>query len=138
TQYLIKKMELSSVDGYELTLLDGGTVFFRFNRATSGSSYSLSSPDGYPSDGNTWVRIAATYDGAGMRIYTDGYEAGARALSSAASIKVNALRLTIGGGTGGAHSFQGSMDDVRIYNVALGASDIQALAETPPPPQGAP
>src|SRR5690606_16899074 len=43
TQYVIKKMELTTVDGYELTLLDGGNAFFRFNRATSGTSYSLNS-----------------------------------------------------------------------------------------------
>src|SRR5690606_28870792 len=69
TQYIIKKMELGSVDGYELTLLDGGTVLFRFNRETPGSSCSLNSQDSYPSDGNTWAHIAATYDGATMRMY---------------------------------------------------------------------
>src|SRR5690606_34252823 len=46
--------------------------------------------------------------------------------------------LSIGRDLGGTGSFTGTLDDVRIYNTALAAADIQALAETPPPPQGAP
>src|SRR5690606_21043602 len=31
-------------------------------------------------------------------------------------------------------ALQGAMDDVRIYNIALGAADILELATLPPPP----
>src|SRR5690606_25159099 len=103
-----------------------------------GTSYSLNSLDTYPSDGHTWVHIAATYDGATMRMYINGQESGTREIPSPASINPNTLPLTIGAGTNGAHAMQGAIDDVRIYNTALAAADIQALAETPPPPQGAP
>src|SRR5690606_36754614 len=37
-----------------------------------------------------------------------------------------------------AYSLQASIDDVRIYGMALGAEDIRALAEVPPIPQSAP
>src|SRR5690606_15800536 len=138
TQYLIKKMELSQADGYELTLLSGGTFLFRINQKSGGSTYSVSSLGSYPGDGSTWVHIAATYDGTTMRLYLDGVESGSKSVSAGVPVGSNDLGLTIGGGTNGAYSLQGSIDDVRIYGMALGAADIRALAEVPPVPQSAP
>src|SRR5690606_7273116 len=43
-------------------------------------------------------------------------------------IGTNALPLTMGALTDGTRGFEGSMDDVRIYNVALGADEVQNLA----------
>src|SRR5690606_16948758 len=91
----------------------------------------------YPSDGNTWVHLAATYDGETMRVYVDGEEDNSRAFERTA-IASNGSPLAIGRDLGGAGSFTGALDDVRIYNAALAAADIAQLAETPPPPQGSP
>src|SRR5690606_25485987 len=138
-QYLVKKAELNATDGYELFLASTGKVFFRINQQTSGNSYSLTSGPGYayPSDGNTWVHLAATYDGATMRVYVDGEEDNSRAFAPTA-IASNGSPLTVGRDLGGAGSFTGALDDVRVYNVALAAADLAQLAETPPPPQGSP
>jgi len=43
-------------------------------------------------------------------------------------ISINALTLTIGAGNGGYRGLQGAMDDTRIYNSALSASEIYDLA----------
>src|SRR5690606_817780 len=110
TQYLIKKMELSQADGYELTLLSGGTFLFRINQKSGGSTYSVSSLGSYPGDGSTWVHIAATYDGTTMRLYLDGVESGSKSVSAGVPVGSNDLGLTIGGGTNGAYSLQGSID----------------------------
>ena len=70
TQYLIKKAVNSNTDGFELGLASGtssagaGLAFIRLNQTSSGNDYRLNSTSEYPFDGNTWVHLAATYDGA--------------------------------------------------------------------------
>src|SRR5690606_15086327 len=128
--YLIKKAEMNTTDGYELALTNG-TVFFRFNQATSGNTYRLTSSSyAHPSDGSTWVHLAATFDGSTIRLYIDGVENSSNQFSNPPPIAVNALELMIGAGS---QSLRGAMDDVRIYNTALGPEDVQELAAIPPP-----
>src|SRR5690606_10293605 len=110
---------------------------FRLNQNSSGSAHSLTSAGVYPSDGQAWVHVAATYDGSVMRLYIDGQEDSSKPLASPA-ISANDSPLSIGRDLGGTGSFTGTLDDVRVYNAALAASDVAELAETPPPPQGAP
>ncbi len=129
TQYLIKKAVLNKADGYELSLSSSGTVFFRFNQESSGNSYRLDSKTTHPTDGYTWMHVAATYDGAVIRIYINGIENSTKALSSPPPITINGLALTIGAGDNGYRGFQGAMDDTRIYNTALKSSEILELAK---------
>src|SRR5690606_5814941 len=126
---------LNETDGYELSLSNSGGIFFRFNQASGGNTYRIASlsPFIYPSDGSTWVHVAATYDGAGMRLYINGVENNSKPFSSSPQIKTNELELTIGSGSDGYMELKGAMDDVRIYNVALGADEIQDLATLPLP-----
>ena len=128
TQYLIKKAEHNATNGYELSLSSGGKVFFRFNQDSSGNTYRLDSQSSYPTDGTTWMHVAITYDGSVMRMYIDGVQNNTKSFSSASSINTNALTVAIGAGNDGFRGIQGAMDDVRIYNTALSASEISALA----------
>ncbi|MDI6858731.1 MAG: sialidase domain-containing protein, partial [Dehalococcoidia bacterium] len=137
TQDLIKKAANGSVNGYELSLSTSTStwptkVFFRLNQVTSGDTYRVNSASTYPTDGNTWVHVAATYDGATMRIYFNGFEEGS--VAGPPAIATNALGLSIGAESNGARAFLGAMDDVRVYNRALTAQEIQQLAELPPTP----
>jgi concanavalin A-like lectin/glucanase superfamily protein/galactose oxidase-like protein/Big-like domain-containing protein len=91
---------------------------------------------------NTWTHLAATYDGAIVRIYVNGAQVGSRAMGGA--IVASALPLRIGGNAVWGEYFAGLIDEVRIYNRALTASEIQADMNTPigpapppPPPPGA-
>jgi VCBS repeat-containing protein len=72
---------------------------------------------------NVWTHLAVTYDGTTLRLYVGGVEVASRALSGAMVVTTNAL--TIGGNTLGVGYFQGLIDDVRIYNRALTAIEIQ-------------
>lgn len=82
---------------------------------------------------NTWYFVAGTYDGATLRVYVNGVlEA-----SLAASLPVgwdNAQPLSIGGRSNisPAVGFNGTVDEVRMYNRALSQTEIQALM-TPSP-----
>ncbi len=128
TQYVVKKAEQGSVDGYELSLASTGKVFFRLNQRSSGDTYRLNSVASYPTDGSTWMHVAVTYDGAVMRLYVDGVENSAKSFAGGPAIAPNQLPLTIGAGANGYRGLKGAVDEVRLYSTALSASQVRELA----------
>jgi len=99
----------------------GGQVYFDVGngtvsgRATSNAGYAL---------GN-WFLIVGTYDGSNVRIYYNGV-IGATVGTLTGNISFSGDSIKIGKQSGGSF-FNGSIDDVRIYNRALTASDVAAL-----------
>jgi glucose/arabinose dehydrogenase/chitodextrinase len=73
---------------------------------------------------DTWSHLAATWDGATLRLYVDGVESGSKAVSG--SLVDTSGPLDIGANTVWGEHFAGLIDDVRVYNRALGASEVQA------------
>ena len=129
TQYLVKKAVISATNGYELSLASSGKAFVRFNQFTSADGFRINSTTSYPTDGNTWMHLAATYDGVTMRLYVNGVQEAS--LAATFAIATNNLSLGIGAQSNGATLFQGGMDEARVYCRALSASEIQALAQPP-------
>jgi hypothetical protein len=80
---------------------------------------------------NTWKHLATTYDGATLRLYVDGVQVGSRPMTGAMVTSTGVLR--IGGNSVWGEFFQGRIDEIRIYNRALTAEQIQADAATPVP-----
>jgi glucose/arabinose dehydrogenase/fibronectin type 3 domain-containing protein len=80
---------------------------------------------------NTWTHLATTYDGAQLRLYVNGELAGTQALSGALATSTGDLR--IGGNGVWGEFFVGRLDEVRIYNRVLTATEIQADMSTPLP-----
>ena len=78
---------------------------------------------------NTWTHLAATYDGSTLRLYVNGTQVGSRAVSGSLATSTGALR--IGGNSLWGEYFAGRIDEVRIYNRALTAAEIQADMNTP-------
>src|SRR5262249_34950777 len=66
---------------------------------------------------NTWAYLAATYDGATMRLYVNGTLVASQAGSGSLAVSGNALQ--IGGDSIFGQFFQGLIDEVRVYNQAL-------------------
>jgi large repetitive protein len=132
TQDLIKKATNGGVNGFELSVATTKTddssrkVFFRINQAATGDTYRINATTVYPIDG-TWMHVAATFDGANMRLYINGTE---ESILSAPGlvIETNTLPLGIGAQSDGTRRFQGAVDDARVYNRALSAAEILALA----------
>ena len=72
---------------------------------------------------NTWTHLAATYDGTTQRLYVNGVEVASRAQTG--SIAQSDGPLRIGGNSVWGEFFTGLIDEVRVYNRVLTASEIQ-------------
>ena len=84
-------------------------------------------PSGLPP--NAWSHLAATYDGAALRLYVNGAQVSSRALTGA--MRVTGQPLRIGGNSVWGEWFSGRIDEVRVYNRALSAAQIQADMTAP-------
>jgi PKD repeat protein len=93
---------------------------------TGGSDQSGASPTALAP--NTWTHLAATYDGSTLRYYVNGVLKASQKLSG--SIVTSGGALRIGGNKVWGEYFQGTIDDVRIYNQALTQSAIQTDMNT--------
>jgi concanavalin A-like lectin/glucanase superfamily protein len=77
---------------------------------------------------NTWSHLAMTYNGSSMRLYVNGALVATRAQTGNATVSTGVLRIG-GNGVWGEY-FTGAIDEVRIYNRALSAAEIQADMNT--------
>jgi PKD repeat protein len=77
---------------------------------------------------NTWSHLAATYDGATLRLYVNGTQVDSRAQTG--TIQSSTSALSIGGDSLYGQYFAGRIDEVRIYNRALSAAEIQTDMNT--------
>ncbi len=77
---------------------------------------------------NTWSHLATTYDGTTLRLFVNGVQAGQ--LATAGTITTSTGALKIGGNATWGEWFQGEIDEVRIYNRALNATEITADMNT--------
>jgi hypothetical protein len=93
-------------------------VYFNTGRSTTRHRY-LSGPAALPL--NTWTHVAATYDGATLRLYINGAQVSSQPHSGAIVTSTGALRI---GGDSAGEYFQGLLDEIRIYNRALSPSEI--------------
>jgi len=126
TQYVVKKARAKRTDGYELSLSSNGTVFVRFNQSSRGNTYRVSSLSPYPVDGTTWAHVSATYDGSEIKLYVDGVLEGTLSAPGLV-IGTNGDMLSLGAQPDGLNPFQGALDQVHVYNVALDQVGIQQL-----------
>ena len=78
---------------------------------------------------NTWTHLAVTYDGATLRLYVNGVQVSSKAQTG--NLVTSTHPLQIGGDSIYGQYFQGTIDEVRIYNVMLLPSEIQADMGTP-------
>lgn len=102
-----------------------------------------SPPDSAVFDGN-WHLVAGTFDGANIHLYVDGVEVGTPKPASGIGYAspINDPAFYVDGyppqaACLGASDFPGQIDEVRVYNRALTATELQRLAAAagPTPPQ---
>jgi hypothetical protein len=116
--------------GYALSLGDGGSGRLRFyNRGKD----TISLDTGAVVSPGQWHHVAAVYDGStpSRQIYVDGTQEAALAADTG-TWQTDPGPLTIGGESDASPEqeqyFDGRIDDVRVYDRALSASEVAALA----------
>ena len=77
---------------------------------------------------NTWTHLAATFDGATLRLFVNGTQVSS--ISHAGTIATSPNPLGIGGDSLYGQYFSGRIDEVRIYNTALTAAQVQTDMNT--------
>jgi len=79
-------------------------------------------------DDGQWHHVAATYDGSTMSLYVDGHLDGSAPRTG--TIQSNTSNILIGARSDGtnASNFPGMIDELAVYNRAIGPSEVQALA----------
>ena len=78
---------------------------------------------------NTWTHLAATFDGSTLRLFVNAAQVGSRTIGGSLVQSTGALRL--GGNAPWGEYFAGVIDEVRVYNRALTASEIATDRDTP-------
>lgn len=71
---------------------------------------------------NQWSHVVGWSNGTTNKVYINGVEAGS---SASGTLKDSSSNFSISTGTG--YGFTGKIDDVRVYNRALSASEISAI-----------
>jgi type II secretory pathway pseudopilin PulG len=74
-----------------------------------------------------WYHVAGTWDGAQVRIYLNGILDNDPPDSYSWTLNTDTRDLYIGGRSGGTDLLDGTLDDVRIYDRALTAEEIQSI-----------
>src|SRR5262249_49185592 len=101
---------------------------------SGGQEYGISSPSTIST--GAWTHLAGTYDGNTFCLYINGNLMVSKAVKVSIDQSSNPLR--IGGNSVWGQYFKGYIDEVRIYNGALSAAQIQSDMNTPvsyaPPP----
>lgn len=76
---------------------------------------------------NEWYHLAMTYDGALFSFYVNGALRGSKPVTG--NLRSNSRPLSIGSDAGSQKFFNGKIDEVALYGVALTALEIQAIAQ---------
>jgi hypothetical protein len=75
-----------------------------------------------------WQHIAYTWDGTTERVYIDGTQQASSPTPGALSYDTRDLYIGCDYSGGTSRPFSGILDELQIYNRALSATEIQALA----------
>lgn len=91
------------------------------------AQYNISSNATIPA--STWTHVAFTYDGATKALYINGVldKANAQTVDPATPATYGTYIGSMGHSAGTVYTFNGKLDDVRLYNRALSASEIKQL-----------
>jgi hypothetical protein len=115
------------------------TTWEVFNLNTSGDEltvYACTDQQPYPrvrvpgaAPFERWVHVAATFDGAQLRLYRDGLEIGSAALTRPLPTADNPLYIGTNKNPTRNDVFAGLIDEVVLYSAALPATSLRALMD---------
>jgi hypothetical protein len=110
---------------YLMASSDAGSV------PAAGATFSSGNLNVYapaPIPAGVWTHLAATFDGVAIRLYVNGAQVAAVAQTSPMTTSTGSLQI---GRSVYGEFFSGLIDELRIYNQARTAAQIQADMQTP-------
>jgi hypothetical protein len=110
---------------YKLQLLNNQLDAYLFDNA--GNRFNLATPTNSITD-TAWHHIALTKDGTSLRLYIDGIQRASFLSSTIPAVATHADREILIGEDPWGNAFLGDIDEVRLYDRALTASEVLALA----------
>ena len=122
--FIVGHWASASEKGYGLRMESTGLASFDLGH--SGTTTTVTSSTEI-NDG-LWHHITGTFDGTTQKIFIDGM---LEASSTASSVTYDEGSFTIGALTGPTSGFDGKIDDVRVYGVALSSESIGSLSGLP-------
>ena len=136
-QFFISNAATSSLKGFFFARIANGgaqwgTQQLRFD-FVNGSGYQIIKGNANSIADNNWHHIAVVGDGTSVQLYVDGQPDGTSTTISGSSIfSGNHSKSVIVGGaqnsSGISSKFEGSMDEVQVFNTALSAAQITELS----------
>ena len=112
---------------YSLFFTNSRLYFRTYHSSGTGSTQIVRLENQLGLTDNTWHHIAVTYDGSARVIYVDGSSVASDSRSGALNQNTNGHIIgAYNGASTGAHSrfFNGSIDELRVWNVARTATEI--------------
>jgi len=124
---LISKQGGGGNRGWSLNLESGGYASFQIAR----DAHNLFFVNSRPLPVRQWIHLAGTFEpGVALRIYVDGLPDRAVTASVPAAQHNSGLNVALGDRPVGGTPFRGRLDEVRIYDRALSATEVVALGPT--------
>ncbi len=128
-RFVSKASSPNEVDAYwQLSTTDSGSNRYLRMRIKAGGTTTTLADSSVNLATGTWYLATGTYDNASgmMRLYLDGVEVASTAHAVGGALDTNpAVSVALGANGTAERFFNGILDDVRIYNRALGANEIQ-------------
>jgi hypothetical protein len=119
TQIIVNKWY--AMDSYMLLIENGNFVFtVAFPNGHQGIPVKISAP----APEGVWTHVAGVYDGQMLLLYINGKLAASTAASG--TLQHSKRPISIGNHPSG-NAFYGSIDEVRLYNIALDATQVSQL-----------
>lgn len=97
-------------------------------RTESNGSYSIDWENGIPVF-DQWYHIAMTYDGNILKLYVNGQLMNQETVGE--SLHINGRPFSIGSDNGSQKFFNGTIDDVRLYNLSLSQTEVMFAFNNP-------
>jgi hypothetical protein len=123
--------------GWQIRRYSSSTTMCFTTRGTGSATEDV--PSRSPMPVNEWVHIACVYNNADntKRIYINGAEDAVAATTAGGSIVATTMNTYVAaransGNTGPETFFAGSLDEIRIYNRALSAGEVEYLSNPTP------
>jgi hypothetical protein len=129
---VVCKRLYQATDPYNSYIIDttdtGSNNRWRFCVSNGNAGSGRCVTDTEPLTPGVWTHLAGVYDGSALKIYVNGVLKNTTDASSVGNIGYTSQSLRIGtSNTDPGQYFNGTIDEVAIFNRALSASEIQAL-----------